>query len=52
MDFIIRGFFAIRCDSVDGSGRGFTTFVRKDVPFRELGVGQDQKYVSVEIWTS
>lgn len=51
LDFRISGYMAIRCDRMDGVGGGCATFIREDVPFREVGIGKEQEYVSVEIWT-
>lgn len=44
-------YVAIRKDRGNGGkGEGCATFIKKDVPHRVFGLGQDQKYAVVEVW--
>ncbi len=36
----------------EGVGGGCATFIREDIAFREVIIGTEQEYVTVEMWTS
>lgn len=50
LDFIIYGYFGIRKDRDLGKGGGCATFIKQGIPYRQLGVGDEQECVMVEIW--
>ena len=52
LDFRIVGYVSVRCDRGEGIGGGCATFIKENVSYRELGIGNELEYISVEIWTS
>ena len=46
------GYTSVRCDRGDGVGGGCATFIRENGSFREVGRGNEQEYVTIEIQTS
>lgn len=50
LDFIIYRYLGIRKDRVLGKGGGWATFIKQGIPCRQLGLGDKEEYVVVEIW--
>lgn len=50
LDFIIYGYLGIRKDRVLGKGGWCATFIKQGIPYRQLGLGDEEEYVVVEIW--
>ncbi len=51
LDFRLGGYDCVRCDRREGVGGGCVTFVREDIAFREIGIGNEHEYIVIEIWT-
>lgn len=51
LDFRLGGYDCVRCDRREGVGGGCVTFVRADIAFREIGIGNEHEYIVIEIWT-
>ena len=51
LDFRIVGYVAVRRDRGGAVGGGCATFIREDVSYREVGIGKELEYVTVEVWT-
>ncbi len=50
LDFIMYGYSVIRKDRDLGKGGGCATFIKQGIPYRQLGMGDDQECIMVEIW--
>ncbi|KAI2660328.1 putative RNA-directed DNA polymerase from transposon BS [Labeo rohita] len=49
LDFVIRGYVAVRRDRDEGSAGGCATFIKQGLPYRILGLGKELEYVVVEV---
>lgn len=50
LDFVIKGYNAVRMDRTVGKGGGILTFIQKGFQYREVKRGEELEYVTVEIW--
>ncbi len=50
LDFRLGGYDCVRCDRREGVRGGCVTFVREDIVFREIGIGNEHEYIVIEIW--
>lgn len=51
LDFVLYDYVAVRCDRGNGGGGGCATFIKKGIPYKVLGIGQEQEYVVIEVWS-
>ena len=50
LDFIIRGYVAVRRDRGNGSGGGVATFIKHGLGFRTLNISKDAEAILIEAW--
>jgi len=50
LDFVLYDYVAIRYDIREGGGGGCATFIKQGIPYKILGVGNEQEYVAVKVW--
>lgn len=50
LDFVIKGYNAVRMDRKVGKGGGVVTFIQKGIQYREVKRGEELEYVIVEVW--
>ncbi len=51
LDFRLGGYECVRCDRREGVGGGGVTFIREDITFREIGIGNEHEYIVIEVLT-
>lgn len=50
LDFVIKGYNAVRRDRENGKGGGVITFIQRGLQYREIKKGGELEYVTVEVW--
>lgn len=50
LDFVLKGYSAVRRDREEGNGGGCVTFIGKGVQYRKVAIGKTSEYVVVEVW--
>lgn len=51
LDYVVHGYSIIRRDrKSEGGGGGCAVFIKNQIQYRVVGIGEEQEYIVVEVW--